>query len=110
MESLADILKERIEQFNKNPVESLKLKGKERNKEYAKAVKCFQDRINKDRKKDKQEPVPFIAVRMKLSALKEVDDLRWFYRECLKYAGTYPKGSRIRNTFSKAFFGALKCK
>ena len=108
MNSLSDILKERIEQFEKNPQAYLKNKSTAYQKDWNFAVKCFQDRINKDRKKAKQTDLPFIAVRQKLVALKEIDDLRWFYRECVKYAGTYPKGSKIRNTFSKCFFGALK--
>jgi len=107
---IADILKERIEAFKTNPELAMKVKGKEYQKNWNFAVKCFQDRINKDRKKAKQTDLPFIVIRQKLVALKEIDDLRWFYRECLKYAGTYPKGSKIRNTFSKAFFGALKVK
>jgi hypothetical protein len=108
MLNIADILKERIEQFEKNPQAYLKSKSTTYQKDWNFAVKCFQERINKDRKKAKQTDLPFIAVRQKLVALKEIDDLRWFYRECLKYAGTYPKGSKIRNTFSKCFWGALK--
>lgn len=108
MNSLSDILKERIEQFEKNPQAYLKNKSVSYQKDWNFAVRCFQERINKDRKKAKQSDLPFIAIRQKLVALKEIDDLRWFYRECLKYSGTYPKGSKIRNTFSKCFWGALK--
>ena len=110
METLADILKQRIEQFEKNPQDYLKNKGKQHNKDWNFAVNCFKERINKDMKKAKRPEYDFIVIRQKLLALKEIDDLRWFYRECLKYSGTYPKGSKIRNTFSKAFFGALKIK
>lgn len=107
---IADILKERIEAFKANPELAMKVKGKEYQKDWAFAVNCFKERINKDRRKEKKPEVAFIQVRQKLLALKEISDLRWFYRECLKYAGTYPKGSKVRNTFSKAFFGALKIK
>lgn len=108
--SIGDILKDRIEAFKANPESALKVKSTEYNKKWNEAVKFFQIRINKDRKKAKQPELEFMAIRQKLVALKEIDDLRWFYRECAKYAGTYPKGSKIRNTFSKCFFGALKTK
>lgn len=104
---LADILKERIEQFNADPKKALKEKSVQYNKDWNFAVNCFKERINKDMRKAKRKEFTFIVIRQKLLALREVDDLRWFYRECLKYAGTYPKGSKIRNTFSKCFFGAL---
>ena len=110
MQNITDILRERIEQFRENPKESLKLKGKQYNKNWNFAVDCFKNRINKDMRKAKKPEYSFIVIRQKLIALKEIDDLRWFYRECLKYAGTYPKGSKIRNTFSRCFFGALKIK
>lgn len=108
--SIGDILKERIEAFKANPELAMKVKGTQYQKDWAFAVNCFKERINKDRRKEKKPEVTFIQVRQKLLALKEIDDLRWFYRECAKYAGTYPKGSKVRNTFSKAFWGALKCK
>lgn len=108
--NLQDIIKQRIEEFEKNPQKYLKVKGKEYNKKWNEAVEYFRQRINKDMRKEKRKEYEFMPIRMKLQALREIDDLRWFYRECLKYAGTYPKGSRVRNTFSKAFFGALKCK
>jgi len=110
MQSTEDILKERIEAFRQNPKESLRVKGKEYQKDWNYAVNCFKERINKDMRKEKKPEFDFIVVRQKLVALKEIDDLRWFYRECCKYAGTYPKGSRVRNTFSKCFWGALKIK
>lgn len=110
MQSLADILQQRIEAFKANPELAMKTKGTQYQKDWNFAVKCFQDRLNKDRKKEKKPEVTFMQVKMKLMALKEIDDLRWFYRECLKYAGTYPKGSKVRNTFSKCFWGATRLK
>lgn len=107
---IADILKERIEAFKANPELAMKAKGTQYQKDWAFAVNCFKERINKDQRKAKKSEYDFITIRQKLVALKEIDDLRWFYRECLKYAGTYPKGSKVRNTFSKCFFGALKVK
>ena len=112
--SIQDILKARFEEYSKNPVYTLKNKSKEYNKKWNEAVNFFTLRINQDRKKAKLKEVNFIQVRMKLMALKEIDDLRWFYRECLKYSNTYQKklinGKPVRNTFSRCFYGALKIK
>lgn len=110
--SIQDILKARFEEYSKNPEATLKQKGKEYNKKWNEAVNFFVLRINVDRKKAKKPFVTFIQVRMRLVALREIDDLRWFYRECLRYAGTYEKklvnGKPVRNTFSKCFYGATK--
>lgn len=108
---LVNLFQQRLEQIQATGAkEYLKVKGKERNKAYNDAVKCFVDRINKDRRKEKKEPVLFIAVRMKLGALKEVDDLRTWYKTCLEYSYTKDKVTGKRNTFSKGFFGGTKCK
>ena len=112
--SIQDILKQRLEEYKISPTNSLKLKGIEYNKKWNEAVEFFRIKINQDRKKAKLPEVNFIQVRMKLVALKEIDDLRWFYRECIKYSNTYQKklinGKPIRNTFSRCFYGALKIK
>lgn len=108
MLDLADILKKRIERFEKNPKEYLELKGKLYNKKWNDAVKCFQDRINKDRKKEKRPEIEFLPVRQKLVVLKEIDDLRWFYKQCLEYSYTKDKATGKRNTFSRGFWGATK--
>lgn len=105
---LSELLKQRIEAFEKNPQQALKEKGKQRNKDYAYAVKCFQERINKDRLKAKQKPLPFVAIRMKLIGVKEVDDLRAWYKKCLDYSYTKDKKTGKRKTFSQCFFGGLK--
>ena len=83
-------------------------KRKEYNKAYANAVKCFQDRINKDRKKEKKELVPFMAVKMKLVGVRELDDLRAWYKTCLDYSYTRDKVTLKRKTFSQCFFGGTK--
>ena len=111
--SISDILKARFEEYSKNPEATIKQKSKEYNKKWNEAVNFFVLRINKDRKKFKKPLVTFIQIRQRLVALREVDDLRWFYRECLQYSYTYSKkqfvnGYPVRNTFSKCFFGATK--
>lgn len=108
--NLADILKERIEQFEKNPQAYLKVKGKEYNKKWNEAVEYFRQRINKDMRKEKRKEYEFMPIRMKLQALREIDDMRYFYNECLKYSYTKDKKTGKRNTFSKCFWGALKVK
>lgn len=112
--SLQDILKQRLADYSKDTGKSFVSKGKEYQKKWNDAVGYFRIQINKDRAKSKLPEVSFIQVRMKLVALKEIDDLRWFYRECIRYSNTYEKklvnGKPVRNTFSKCFYGALKIK
>jgi len=107
--SISDILKERLEAFQKNPEKALIEKGKDYNKKWAEGVKCFQVAINDERKREGQTELAFIAVRQKLVGLQEIDDLRWFYYHCKKYAKTKDKIGKW-NTFNKCFFGALKLK
>ncbi len=109
METLPNLFQQRLIQLEANGAkEYLSKKGKERNKEYAKAVQCFVDRINKDRKKEKKPLVEFMQIRMKLLALKEVDDLRSWYKTCLEYSYTKDKVTGKRNTFSRGFYGGTK--
>ena len=109
---IGNILKERLESFSKNPELSLKQKSKDYQKKWNEAVEFFRIKINQDRRRAKQPELPYIAIRQKLVALKEIDDLRWFYLQCVKYSNTYQKllvnGKPVRNTFSRCFFGALK--
>lgn len=107
MQSIGDILKSRIEAFKNNPVKALEFIGKDYQKKWNNGVNFFLIEINKDRKKEGLKDLSFIAVRQKLIALKEVDDLRWFYYHCKKYAQTKDKFGN-KNSFSKCFFGALK--
>ena len=103
--SIQEILSKRIESSKENRLENqIQDDAKTYSKKWAEAIQFFQVQINKDRAKSKQPPLPFMAIRSKLVALREIDDLRWFYTQCLKYSRK--KG----NTFSKCFFGALKVK
>lgn len=103
--SIQEILKQRIEAQKNNTLEQqLILDGKEYQKKWSAAVQFFQTQINTDRQKAGEEILPFMAIRSKLAGVREIDDLRWFYKQCLKYSRK--KG----NTFSKCFFGALKVK
>ena len=112
LNSIKDILIQRLKEYQESPEKAFKLKSIEYNKKWNEAVEFFRLKINQDRKKEKLKPVNFIQVRMKLIALREIDDLRWFYRECIKYSNTYQKtlfeGKPIRNTFSRCFYGSLK--
>ena len=113
-QTIQDILKQRFSDYQNNPEETLKKKSKEYQKSWNDAVNFFVLRINKDQKKQNKPDYTFIRIRMRLVALREIDDLRWFYRECLRYSNTYEKklinGKPVRNTFSKCFFGATKIK
>jgi len=104
--SISSILENRISLYNQNPEKALKEKSTEYQKKWNEGVRCFQEEINKDRKKANLPPLPFIAIRVKLVALKEIDDLRWFFYHCRKYAKTKDKLGKW-NSFSKCFFGAL---
>ena len=114
MISLADALQDRILAAQNGTLEKkVEMDVKEYNKKWAEAVNFFTIRINKDRKREKNHAFPilsFIAVRQKLCHIKEVDTLRWFYGECIKYSRTRDKITNIRNTFSRGFFGALDIK
>lgn len=103
--SIQEALEVRFKNFQENPENVLRIKGTEYQKEWAKGVQYFQTRVNQDRIKEKKLPLAFIAIRQKLEGVKEIDDLRWFYGQCIKY-----KYKKKGNTFSKCFFGALKLK
>ena len=107
MNSIGNILQERLKKYQDNPEAFLKRKSKDYNKEWNEAVNYFVIRINRDRKREGGELVSFISVRMKLVALKEIDGLRWLYLVCEKYSKTKDKEGRD-NTFSKCFYGSLK--
>lgn len=118
MTNIKDILLERLKLAEQNPEafkEFYKNQSKEETKKRNFAIKCFQERINKDRKECDLKPIPFMAVYSKMNALKEIQDFRWFWVVCSKYSKTYRKerdikGRPIRNQFSTVFFGALDCK
>lgn len=110
MQSIGDILKSRIEAFKNNPVQALEFIGKDYQKKWNNGVNFFLIEINKDRKKEGLKDLSFVAVRQKLIALKEIDDLRYFYSMCKKYSYTKDKVTGKKNTFSKCFFGSLRIK
>jgi hypothetical protein len=99
--SISNYLKNRIQSTNLEA--QLKYESKEYSKKWAEAVQHFQRRINQDRKKENQPLLSFIVIRQKLAGIKEIDDLRWFYKQCVDY-----KYKKKGNTFSKCFWGALK--
>lgn len=105
MLSLGDILKLKTSNFN-DAVLNLN-NSKRYNSSWNDGVYKFLLNINEERKKDGLEPVTFIAVRQKLVGIKEIDDLRWFFYVCKKYSKTKDKQGN-QNTFSKAFWGALR--
>lgn len=110
---LGDLLKEKIAAAQNGSFEKfIEEERKTYNKNWAKAVQFFQTRINKQRARENSKPCNFISIRNKLEAIKEIDDLRWFYGECIKYESKRDDfGRRIPgNTFNKCFFGALKIK
>lgn len=108
MESIQELLKIRLEKFKENPTEALKTIHKEYQQQRSNGINFFVIEINKDRKKENLPELPYIAIRQKLIALREIEDLRWFYKECIKYSYTKDKTTGKRNTFSRCFFGALK--
>lgn len=102
MKSLQELLQNKIEIYkNDNWHHVLQVEGKEYNKLIKKAVTAFRDRINKDREREKKEKVEYMAIYSKIAHL-DIEVLRWFYGNCLKYA------KKKGNTFSKCFFGSLK--
>lgn len=104
--SIQEVLQNRIKAYENNTLEKqVVLDGKEYQKKWAEAVQFFQKEVNKDRAKEKLPTLSFMAVRQKLIALNEIDDLRWFYKQCLIYSK-----NKKSNTFSRCFFGALKWK
>ncbi len=103
---IGEILQHRIAASNSDNLKrQFELEKAEYQRNWARAVQFFQKKVNEDRKKEKMKPLPFMAIRTKLEAVKEIDDLRWFYTQCLEYQ--YKKKG---NTFSKCFWGALKIK
>lgn len=107
MESIQDILNQKFKFFKENPRESFVKIKTDYNKDWNNGVNSFMIQINKDRKRENLPPISFMAVRQKLVGIKEIDDLRWFYKTCKEYSFTKDKNGK-RNTFSKCFFGALK--
>lgn len=109
MQSIGDILKSRIEAFNSNPLEALKTLGKEYQKKWNNGVNHFLIEINKDRKREGLPEYKFIAIRQRLSHIKELEQLRWFYYQCKKNGAKLDKTGKPY-TFSRIFNHSLDLK
>lgn len=111
MPDIGDLLKNKIELYKNNSNEYIiEREGKEYQKRWAKGVQFFQKKVNQDLLKDKKLPLPFIAIRQKVAHIKDIDDLKWFYGQCLKYEANGIRNKKFENTFSRCFFGSLKLK
>ncbi len=107
---LTNLFQQRLEQIQATGAkEYLSKKGKSYNKDWAYGVKCFQVALNKEQDKAKLPPYEFMAVRQRLIALKEIDELRWFYKECIKYSRKKDKQGK-KQSFGKIFWGATRLK
>ena len=110
MPTLSELLKDRVEasQSNESLEKRLKLDAKTYHEKWLFAVQCFQKQINKDCFKQGRHEFSFIAIMLSVKHIKEIDDLRWFYKECLRYSRTKDKRTGKKNTFSRCFWGSLK--
>ena len=109
MQSIGDILKNRIEAFNSNPLEALKTLGKEYQKKWNNGVNHFLIEINKDRKREGLPEYKFIVIRQRLAHIKELEHLRWFYYQCKKNGDKLDKTGKPY-TFSRIFNHSLDLK
>ena len=113
MQSISNILLSRYKDYSADPKkaeELFKARGIEYNKRWNKAVGHFQERINKDRVKEGYKPLPFIVYRQKLIALKEFEDLRWYWFYCSKVSSIKDLKGNPKYTFGQIFFSSLKIK
>jgi hypothetical protein len=102
--SIQDILKDRLEAYQNNTlVEQFKVDKKEYRQKWLNAVSFFFNKINQERSQQCLKNYSFIVILKKVEHIKEIDDLRWFYKQCLNY-----EKKKKGNTFSKCFFGSLK--
>lgn len=108
---LEELLRQRILASQSGNLEKkVEIDVKEYKKKWKEAIEWFQKRVNEDRENDKYPPLSYIVIRQKLCHIKEIDDLRWFYRQCIAYGKTKDKVTGEQNTFSRCFWGALKNK
>jgi len=107
MQSLEELLKNRILASSSEETfkERIILEQKEYHKKWREAIKFFQNELNKERRKQLKTPFPYMAILKKLEHIKEIDHLRWFYKECLKY-----QRKKKGNSFGKYFWGSLRIK
>lgn len=101
---IGDLLKNRIQAPNLE--EKILRDTKDYQLKFRDAVNEFVKVINKELAQEGKPPLPFIAIRMKLIALKEIDDLRVFYKHC-RYKGN-GRINGVRYTFKRAFFERTK--
>lgn len=121
MPEIGEVLKNRIELYRNNSNEYvMEREGKEYQKRWAKGVQFFQKKINEDRVIENrtrvkkgippQNLLSFISIRQKVSHIKDIDTLKWFYGQCKRYEENGKKEKKFENTFSRCFFGSLKLK
>lgn len=102
--SIQEVLEQRLKAYKDNTLEvQLKIDSKEYRKKWLYGVQCFVNRVNEDRRKDDMKEVRFMEIYMKVEHIKEIDDLRWFYNQCIAYSR-----KKKENNFSKCFWGSLK--
>lgn len=105
MNEIKDLLEARIHLYNEFPPEKVQEDiAKRYQKDWNNAIEFFQRQINKEREDTHYPQLSFIVVRQKLEHIKDINDLRWFYKECIK------SKNKEGQSFSKTFFGALKIK
>lgn len=113
MQQIGNILLIRFKDYKDNPKaieDAFKKKGLEHNKKWNEAVGFFMDKINKERVRDGYKPLPFMSYRQKLAALKELDDLRWFWFYCGKTSSIKDLKGNNKYSFGQIFFNSLKVK
>ncbi len=104
MPSIQQILQNRLNASKDNKLEShFENEKSEYRKKWLNGVQYFMLEINKERVKDKRRLVSFMSIYKKVEHIKELDDLRWFYKQCWVY-----KNKKKENSFGKCFYGSLK--
>lgn len=100
MKSIGDFLQNRIQtpDLEKKIVRDTK----DYQLKFRDAVNEFLKIINKELAQEGKPPLPFMAIRMKLIAVKEIDELRVFYKHC-RHKGN-GRIKEVRYTFKRAFF------
>lgn len=107
---ISEILQQRIEQSRTNETlqRQLELEGKEYHLRWLNGVQCFVNQLNKEQVEQGKRNYRFMEIYIKLEHIKEIDDLRWFYKQCLAYKNRIDQFGNHPNTFGKLFWGALK--
>lgn len=101
---ISELLEKRINNYKLyTPEQCQKLERKEYRDKWLYGIQCFVNQLNLEQRKQKKRDYRFMEIYMKLEHIKEIDDLRWFYKQCLAY-----KNRKAENTFGKMFWGVLK--